>query len=88
MTTTPGLVAARSHRQRRSRACAVLTALQQRSRRAGTIWTVAAGVGLLRSLADPLTVAATTIGKVSLVLSHLSFAAVLIPLMPRTASPR
>ena len=66
----------------------LLAVLERRTQRAGTVWTVAAGVVLLLSLAGPLTAAVTTGGKVSLVLSHLSVAAVLIPLLRRTASPR
>jgi len=66
----------------------LLAALERRTQRAGTVWTVAAGVVLLLSLAGPLTAAVTTGGKVSLVLLHLSVAAVLIPLLRRTASPR
>lgn len=65
----------------------LLAVLERRSQRAGTVWTAAAGVVLLLSLAGPLTAAVTTSGKVSLVALHLSVAAVLIPLLRRTASP-
>lgn len=66
----------------------VLAILERRSQRAGTVWTVAAGVVLLLSLAGPLTAAATTGGTVSLVALHLSVAAVLILLLRRTTPPR
>lgn len=66
----------------------LLVALERRTQRAGTVWTVAAAVVLLLSLAGPLTAAVTTGGTVSLVLLHLSVAAVLIPLLRRTAAPR
>ncbi len=63
----------------------LLAVLERRTQRAGTVWTVAAGVVLLLSLAGPLTAAVTTGGKVSLVVVHLSVAAVLIPLLRRTS---
>jgi len=63
----------------------LLTVLERRTHRAGTVWTGTAGVVLLLSLAGPLTAAVTTAGAVSLVLLHLSVAAVLIPLLRRTA---
>ncbi len=66
----------------------LLIALERRTRRAGTVWTVAASVVLLLSLAGPLTAAVTTGGKVSLVVLHLSVAAVLIPLLRRSAPSR
>ncbi len=66
----------------------LLAVFERRTRRAGIVWTVVAGVVLLLSLAGPLTAAVTTGGKVSLVLLHLSVAAVLIPLLRRTALPR
>ena len=66
----------------------LLAVLERRTRRAGIVWTVVAGAVLLLSLAGPLTAAVTTGGKVSLVLLHLSVAAVLIPLLRRTAVPR
>lgn len=65
----------------------LLAALQRLTQRAATIWTVAAGVVLLLSLAGPLTSAVTTGGKLTLVLLHLGVAAVLIPLLRRTAPP-
>ena len=66
----------------------LLAGLEPRTQRAGTIWTITAGVVLLLSLAGPLTAAVTTAAAVALVLLHLSVAAVLIPLLRRTASPR
>jgi len=66
----------------------LLAGLEQRTQRAGTIWTITAGVVLLASLAGPLTAAVTTAAAVTLVVLHLSVAAVLIPLLRRTASPR
>ena len=66
----------------------LLAALERRTQRAGTVWTAAAGVVLVLSLAGPLTAAVTTGGKVSLVALHLSVAAVLISLLRRTAPPR
>ncbi len=66
----------------------LLAALERRTQRAETVWTVAAGVVLLLSLAGPLTASLTTGGTVSLVVLHLSVAAVLIPLLRRTTSPR
>ncbi len=66
----------------------LLAALERLTQRAATIWTVAAGVVLLLSLAGPLTAAVTTGGKLTLVLLHLGVAAVLIPLLRRTALPR
>ncbi len=66
----------------------LLAGLERRTHRAGTIWTITAGVVLLGSLTGPLTAAVTTAAAVALVLLHLSVAAVLIPLLRRTASPR
>jgi len=66
----------------------LLAGLERRTRRTGTVWTVAASVVLLLSLAGPLTAAVTTGAKVSLVVLHLSVAAVLIPLLRRTAPCR
>jgi len=66
----------------------LLAGLEARTQRAGTIWTITAGVVLLLSLAGPLTAAVTTAAAVTLVVLHLSVAAVLIPLLRRTASPR
>lgn len=66
----------------------LLAALERLTQRAATIWTVAASVVLLLSLAGPLTAAVTTGGKLTLVLLHLGVAAVLIPLLRRTAPPR
>ncbi|MEO8750605.1 MAG: DUF6069 family protein [Allobranchiibius sp.] len=63
----------------------LLAVLERRTQRAGTVWTVAAGVVLLVSLAGPLTAAVTPGSKVSLVLLHLSLAVVLIPLLRRTS---
>lgn len=66
----------------------LLAVLERRIQRARTVWTAAAGVVLLLSLAGPLTAAVTTSGEVALVAMHLSVAAVLIPLLSRTAPPR
>ena len=66
----------------------LLAGLEARTQRAGTIWTITAGVVLLASLAGPLTAAVTTAAAVTLVVLHRSVAAVLIPLLRRTASPR
>jgi hypothetical protein len=66
----------------------LLAALERRTQRAGTLWTATAGVVLLLSLTGPLTAAVTTAGKVSLVVLHLTVAAVLIPLLRRTTPPR
>ncbi len=66
----------------------LLAALERLTQRAATIWTVAASVVLLLSLAGPLTAAVTTGGKLTLLLLHLGVAAVLIPLLRRTAPPR
>ena len=63
----------------------LLTMLERRTYRGGTVWTGTAGVVLLLSLTGPLTAAVTTAGAVSLVLLHLSVGAVLIPLLRRTA---
>lgn len=65
----------------------LLAALERATPRAGTLWTVAATVVLLLSLAGPLTAAVTTAAALSLVLLHLSLAATLIPLLRRTTSP-
>jgi uncharacterized phage infection (PIP) family protein YhgE len=67
---------------------ALLAVLERRIQQAGTVWTAAAVVVLALSLAGPLTAAATTSGEVSLVAIHLSVAAVLIPLLRRTAPRR
>lgn len=67
---------------------ALLAVLERRIQQAGTVWTAAAVVVLVLSLAGPLTAAATTSGEVSLVAIHLSVAAVLIPLLRRTAPRR
>jgi len=66
----------------------LLAALERRTQRAGTVWTATAGVVLLLSLTGPFTGAVTTASKVSLVVLHLTVAAVLIPLLRRTAPPR
>ncbi len=66
----------------------LLAGLERRTQRAGTIWTITAGVVLLLSLAGPLTAAITTAAAATLMLLHLSAAAVLILLLGRTASPR
>lgn len=66
----------------------LLAALEHLTQWAGTIWTAAAGVVLVLSLTGPLTTAVTTGGKASLVALHLSVAAVLIPLLRRSAPPR
>lgn len=66
----------------------LLVALERRTRRAGAVWTVAASVVLLLSLAGPLTAAVTPGGKVSLVVLHLSVATALIPLLRRSAPSR
>ncbi len=68
--------------------CGLLAALERLTQRARPVWTAAAGVVLLLSLAGPLSAAVTTGGKVSLVALHLSVAAVLIPLLRRTTPPR
>ncbi len=66
----------------------LLAGLERRTHRADSIWTITAGVVLLLSLAGPLTAAITTAAAATLMLLHLSVAAVLIPSLRRTASPR
>lgn len=62
----------------------LLALLERRVRRARLAWTLIAGAGLLGSLAGPLALAATSASAISLLLLHLSVAAVLIPLLRRT----
>ena len=67
---------------------ALLALLERWSERARTVWTATAGGLLLLSLAGPLVAAVTTTGTVSLTVLHLSVAALFIPLMRHTATPR
>lgn len=63
----------------------LLATLDRRTPRARTVWTSAALVVLVVSLALPLSAATTTAAAVALILMHLAVAAVVIPLMARTA---
>lgn len=65
---------------------ALLAALERRTPRARTIWTVAALVVLATSLSLPLSAGVAVSTKIALVLMHLTTAAVLIPAL-RAASP-
>ncbi|GAA5180663.1 hypothetical protein GCM10023322_13470 [Rugosimonospora acidiphila] len=65
-------------------AWALLAVLERFSRRARGIWTAIALAVLVLSLAGPLG-GATTTATVSLMCMHLAAAAVLIPLLARTA---
>jgi len=65
---------------------ALLALLERRTHRARALWASSAGVVLLASLAGPLTSATSLIATLTLAAMHLAVAAVLIPLLARTAS--
>ncbi|MFI6132654.1 DUF6069 family protein [Micromonospora sp. NPDC051141] len=67
---------------------ALLAVLESRVRHARPIWTGAASVLLLLSLAGPLTAGATTASTVTLALLHLTVGAVLLTLLGRGVSAR
>ena len=66
----------------------LLAVLGRRTSRARALWTSIALVVLAASLALPLSAATTTAAIVGLIVMHLAVAAVLIPLMARTARAR
>jgi Family of unknown function (DUF6069) len=66
----------------------LLAVLGRRTSRARALWTGIALVVLAVSLALPLRAATTTAATVGLIVMHLAVAAVLIPLMGRTARAR
>jgi hypothetical protein len=66
----------------------LLAVLERRTSRARALWTGAALVALAVSLGLPLSAATTTAATVGLIVMHLAVAAVLIPLMGRTARAR
>jgi hypothetical protein len=66
----------------------LIAVLGRRTSRARALWTSTALVVLAVSLALPLSAATTTAATVGLIVMHLAVAAVLIPLMGRTARAR
>lgn len=64
---------------------AFLAVLERRISRARSVWTAVALVVLALSLAGPLTAGATVAAKLALAAVHLVVAAVLVPLLRRTA---
>lgn len=67
---------------------ALLVALKRITHRACTIWTIAAVITLLVSMAGPFLGAATVAATAVLALMHVGVAAVLIPGLRRTACAR
>ena len=65
-----------------------LALLERRTPRAGTLWTAAATIALLASLALPLSAATTTSTLLILALMHFAVAAALIPVLHRTSRPQ
>jgi predicted permease len=65
----------------------LLALLERRTARARSIWTVAAVVVLLVSLALPLAAGTTTASKSVLALMHIAVAAVLIPVLRGGSAP-
>jgi Family of unknown function (DUF6069) len=66
----------------------LLAILERITPRARSVWTVAAMVGLVLSLAGPLGSGVTTGAKLSLMCTHLAAAAVLMPLLARSSARR
>jgi hypothetical protein len=64
---------------------ALLAFLERRSSQAGRTWTVIALVALVLSLTSPLLAGTTTASKAALAGMHLAAAAVLVPLLARSA---
>jgi hypothetical protein len=66
----------------------LLAALERLTSRVRTVWVIVAVVALLISLAGPLGGGVTAMAAVGLACMHLAAAAILIPLLPRSAVRR
>jgi Family of unknown function (DUF6069) len=67
---------------------AFLALLERRTPRARMLWTAAATIALLASLALPFSTATTTSTRLILALMHFAVAATLIPVLRRTSPPQ